>query len=94
MAGPIIDWGVNTGKEVVDMGEDIWRGGGQVVDDVSKGNWGDAAGHAVDTVGEVASDAVDVVADTVGNTIEARAGCGRGWREHGQGVGSTIGSWF
>ncbi len=94
VAGPIIDWGVNTGKEVVDMGEDIWRGGGQVVDDVSKGNWGDAAGHAVDTVGEVASDAVDVVADTVGNTIEAGRDVVEGGVNIVKGVGSTIGSWF
>ncbi|MFI6098616.1 alpha/beta hydrolase [Lentzea sp. NPDC051213] len=94
VAGPIIDWGVNTGKEVVDMGEDIWRGGGQVVDDISKGNWGDAAGHAVDTVGEVASDAVDVVADTVGNTIEAGRDVVEGGVNIVKGVGSTIGSWF
>lgn len=68
--GPVIDWGVNTGKEVVDMGEDVWRGGGQVVGDISQGNWGDAGRHAVGTVGELGSDAVDVVADTLGNAGE------------------------
>lgn len=68
--GPVIDWGVNTGKEVVDMGEDVWRGGGQVVDDISKGNWGDAGRHAAGTVGELGSDAVDVVTDTLGNVGE------------------------
>ncbi|WP_086665559.1 alpha/beta hydrolase [Lentzea kentuckyensis] len=70
VAGPIIDWGVNTGKEVVDMGEDMWRGGGQVVDDISHGRWGDAGRNAVGTVGELGSDAVDVVADTLGNAGE------------------------
>ncbi|MFS8098228.1 alpha/beta hydrolase family protein [Lentzea alba] len=70
VAGPIIDWGVNTGKEVVDMGEDVWRGGGQVVDDISNGRWGDAGRNAVGTVGELGSDAVDVVADTLGNAGE------------------------
>ncbi|MGW6934286.1 alpha/beta hydrolase [Lentzea sp. NPDC054927] len=68
--GPVIDWGVNTGKEVVDMGEDVWRGGGQVVDDISQGNWGDAGRHALGTAGELGSDAVDVVADTLGNATE------------------------
>jgi pimeloyl-ACP methyl ester carboxylesterase len=70
VAGPIIDWGVNTGKEVVDIGEDVWRGGGQVVDDISNGNWGDAGRHAVGTVGEVASDVGDFALDTVGNVGE------------------------
>jgi hypothetical protein len=88
--GPVIDWGVNTGKEVVDMGEDVWRGGGQVVDDISNGRWGDAAGHAVDTVGEVASDAGDVVLDTVGNAVEL----GRDAVEGVGGAIKTIGSWF
>ncbi|MET9228656.1 alpha/beta hydrolase [Lentzea sp. NPDC003310] len=88
--GPVIDWGVNTGKEVVDMGEDIWRGGGQVVDDISNGRWGDAAGHALDTVGEVASDAGDVVVDTVGNVVEL----GRDAVEGVGGAIKTIGSWF
>ncbi|MDX8049124.1 alpha/beta hydrolase [Lentzea sp. BCCO 10_0798] len=88
--GPVIDWGVNTGKEVVDMGEDVWRGGGQVVDDISNGRWGDAAGHAVDTVGEVASDAGDVVVDTVGNAVEL----GRDVVEGVGGAVKTIGSWF
>lgn len=88
--GPVIDWGVNTGKEVVDMGEDIWRGGGQVVDDISNGRWGGAAGHAVDTVGEVASDAGDVVVDTVGNVVEL----GRDAVEGVGGAIKTIGSWF
>lgn len=88
--GPVIDWGVNTGKEVVDMGEDIWRGGGQVVDDISNGRWGDAAGHAVDTVGEVASDAGDVVVDTIGNAVEL----GRDAVEGVGGAIKTIGSWF
>lgn len=88
--GPVIDWGVNTGKEVVDMGEDVWRGGGQVVDDISNGRWGDAAGHAVDTVGEVASDAGDVVVDTVGNVVEL----GRDAVEGVGGAIKTIGSWF
>ncbi|MCX2948209.1 alpha/beta hydrolase [Lentzea sp. NEAU-D7] len=88
--GPVIDWGVNTGKEVVDMGEDVWRGGGQVVDDISNGRWGDAAGHAVDTVGEVASDAGDVVVDTIGNAVEL----GRDAVEGVGGAIKTIGSWF
>ncbi|SFR18501.1 Alpha/beta hydrolase [Lentzea waywayandensis] len=90
VAGPVIDWGVNTGKEVLDMGEDIWRGGGQVVDDVSNGRWGDAAGHAVDTVGEVASDVGDVVVDTVGNAVEL----GRDVVDGVGGAVKTIGSWF
>jgi hypothetical protein len=88
--GPVIDWGVNTGKEVVDMGEDVWRGGGQVVGDISNGNWGDAAGHAWDTTKEVASDAGDVVVDTVGNVVEA----GRDVVEGVGGVVKKIGSWF
>ncbi len=88
--GPVIDWGVNTGKEVVDMGEDVWHGGGQVVDDVSKGNWGDAAGHAWDTTKEVASDAGDVVVDTVGNVVEV----GRDVVDGVGGAIKTIGSWF
>lgn len=88
--GPVIDWGVNTGKEVVDMGEDVWRGGGQVVDDISNGRWGDAAGHAVDTVGEVASDAGDVVVDTIGNAVEL----GRDVVDGVGGAVKTIGSWF
>lgn len=88
--GPVIDWGVNTGKEVVDMGEDIWRGGGQVADDISNGRWGDAAGHAVDTVGEVASDAGDVVVDTVGNAVEL----GKDVVDGVGGAVKTIGSWF
>ncbi|MFJ5988120.1 alpha/beta hydrolase [Lentzea sp. NPDC092896] len=88
--GPVIDWGVNTGKEVVDMGEDIWRGGGQVADDISNGRWGDAAGHAVDTVGEVASDAGDVVVDTVGNAVEL----GKDVVDGVGGAIKTIGSWF
>ncbi|SDP83564.1 alpha/beta hydrolase [Lentzea jiangxiensis] len=90
VAGPVIDWGVNTGKEVVDIGEDVWRGGGQVVDDISNGRWGDAAGHAADTLGEVASDAGDVVVDTVGNAVEL----GRDVVEGVGGVAKTIGSWF
>jgi len=68
--GPVLDWTVNTGKEVVDMSEDVWRGGGQVAGDLSHGNWGDAGRHAVGTVGELGSDAVDVVADTLGNAGE------------------------
>jgi hypothetical protein len=68
--GPVLDWTVNTGKEVVDMGEDVWRGGGQVAGDIAHGNWGDAGRHAVGTVGELGSDAVDVVADTLGNVGE------------------------
>ncbi|MGW4207864.1 alpha/beta hydrolase [Lentzea sp. NPDC004789] len=68
--GPVIDWTVNTGKEVVDMSEDVWRGGGQVAGDISHGNWGDAGRHAMGTVGELGSDAVDVVADTLGNVGE------------------------
>jgi pimeloyl-ACP methyl ester carboxylesterase len=88
--GPVIDWGVNTGKEVVDMGEDVWRGGGQVVDDISNGRWGDAAGHAADTVGEVASDAGDVVVDTIGNAVEL----GRDVVDGVGGAVKTIGSWF
>ncbi|WP_434452270.1 alpha/beta hydrolase [Lentzea sp. E54] len=90
VAGPIIDWGVNTGKEVADIGEDVWRGGGQVVEDVSNGNWGDAAGHAWDTTKEVASDAGDVVVDTVGNAVEL----GRDVVEGVGGAVETIGSWF
>ena len=90
VAGPVIDWGVNTGKEVADIGEDVWRGGGQVVDDISNGRWGDAAGHAVDTLGEVASDAGDVVVDTVGNAVEL----GRDVVKGVGGVAKTIGSWF
>ncbi|MFD4643691.1 alpha/beta hydrolase [Lentzea sp. NPDC058436] len=90
VAGPIIDWGVNTGKEVVDIGEDVWRGGGQVVDDISNGRWGDAAGHAANTVGEVASDVGDVVVDTVGNAVEL----GRDVVEGVGGAIKTIGSWF
>lgn len=88
--GPVIDWGVNTGKEVVDIGEDLWRGGGQVVEDVSRGNWGDAAGHAWNTTKEVASDVGDVVVDTVGNAVELG-------RDVVEGVGGAIkkvGSWF
>ncbi|HEX7302186.1 alpha/beta hydrolase [Lentzea sp.] len=88
--GPVIDWGVNTGKEVVDIGEDVWRGGGQVVDDISRGNWGDAAGHAWDTTKEVASDAGDVVVDTVGNAVEL----GRDVVEGVGGAIKTVGSWF
>ncbi|MDX8030034.1 alpha/beta hydrolase [Lentzea sp. BCCO 10_0856] len=88
--GPVIDWGVNTGKEVVDMGEDVWRGGGQVVDDISQGNWGDAAGHAWDTTKEVASDAGDVVVDTVGNVVEV----GRDVVDGVGGAIKTVGSWF
>ncbi|MEU0877744.1 alpha/beta hydrolase [Lentzea sp. NPDC005914] len=88
--GPVIDWGVNTGKEVVDIGEDVWHGGGQVVDDVSKGNWGDAAGHAWDTTKEVASDAGDVVVDTVGNVIEV----GKDVVDGVGGAIKTVGSWF
>ena len=88
--GPVIDWGVNTGKEVVDMGEDVWRGGGQVVGDISQGNWGDAGRHAVGTVGEVASDAADVVVDTLGNVGEL----GRDAVEGVGGVVKKIGSWF
>ncbi|HUQ59005.1 alpha/beta hydrolase [Lentzea sp.] len=88
--GPVIDWGVNTGKEVVDIGEDVWRGGGQVVDDVSRGNWGDAAGHAWDTTKEVAGDAGDVVVDTVGNVIEV----GRDVVDGVGGAIKTVGSWF
>ncbi|MCP2248541.1 alpha/beta hydrolase [Lentzea aerocolonigenes] len=88
--GPVIDWGVNTGKEVVDMGEDVWRGGGQVVDDISRGNWGDAGRHAVGTAGEVASDAADVVVDTLGNVGEL----GRDAVEGVGGVVKKIGSWF
>ncbi|MFD9706409.1 alpha/beta hydrolase [Lentzea sp. NPDC059081] len=88
--GPVIDWGVNTGKEVVDIGEDVWRGGGQVVDDISQGNWGDAAGHAWDTTKEVASDAGDVVVDTVGNAVEL----GRDVVEGVGGAIKTVGSWF
>ncbi|SDF59725.1 Alpha/beta hydrolase [Lentzea fradiae] len=88
--GPVIDWGVNTGKEVVDIGEDLWRGGGQVVEDVSRGNWGDAAGHAWNTTKEVAGDVGDVVVDTVGNVVELG-------RDVVEGVGGAIkkvGSWF
>lgn len=88
--GPVIDWGVNTGKEVVDMGEDVWRGGGQVVDDISRGNWGDAGRHTLDTVGELGSDAVDVVGDTLGNVGEL----GRDAVEGVGGVVKKIGSWF
>jgi len=88
--GPVIDWGVNTGKEVVDMGEDVWHGGGQVVDDISKGNWGDAAGHAWDTTKEVASDAGDVVVDTVGNVVEV----GKDVVDGVGGAIKTVGSWF
>ena len=88
--GPVIDWGVNTGKEVVDMGEDVWRGGGQVADDVSRGNWGDAAGHAWDTTKEVASDAGDVVVDTVGNAVEL----GKDVVDGVGGAVKKIGSWF
>lgn len=90
VVGPVVDWGVNTGKEVVDMGEDVWRGGGQVVDDISKGNWGDAGRNALGTVGELGSDAVDVVADTVGNVGEL----GRDVVEGAGGVVKKIGSWF
>ncbi|SEP78121.1 Alpha/beta hydrolase [Lentzea xinjiangensis] len=88
--GPVVDWGVNTGKEVVDMGEDLWRGGGQVVDDISRGDWGDAAGHAWDTTREVASDAGDVVVDTAGNVVEV----GRDVVEGVGGAVKKIGSWF
>ncbi len=88
--GPVIDWGVNTGKEVVDIGEDVWRGGGQVVDDISRGDWGDAAGHAWDTTREVAGDAGDVVVDTVGNVVEV----GRDVVEGVGGAIKTVGSWF
>lgn len=88
--GPVIDWGVNTGKEVVDIGEDVWHGGGQVIDDVSQGNWGDAAGHAWDTTKEVASDAGDVVVDTVGNVVEV----GKDVVDGVGGAIKTIGSWF
>lgn len=88
--GPVIDWGVNTGKEVVDMGEDVWRGGGQVVDDISQGNWGDAGRHAAGTAGEVASDAADVVVDTLGNVGEL----GRDAVEGVGGAVKKIGSWF
>ncbi|WP_112262816.1 alpha/beta hydrolase [Lentzea terrae] len=100
--GPVIDWGVNTGKEVVDMGEDVWRGGGQVVDDISKGNWGDAGRHAAGTVGELGSDAVDVVADTLGNVGELGRDAYEGGKAVVEGVAdgaksvydNTIGSWF
>ncbi|GLY48544.1 alpha/beta hydrolase [Lentzea sp. NBRC 102530] len=88
--GPVIDWGVNTGKEVVDMGEDVWRGGGQVVDDIANGRWGDAGRNALGTVGELASDAGDVVVDTVGNAVEL----GRDVVEGVGGAVKTIGSWF
>ncbi len=94
VAGPVIDWGVNTGKEVVDMGEDVWRGGGQVVDDISQGNWGAAGGHAVDTLGELGSDAVDVVADTLGNAGELGRDVVEGGVGVVKGIGNTIGSWF
>ncbi|MGI5504121.1 alpha/beta hydrolase [Lentzea sp. CA-135723] len=88
--GPVIDWGVNTGKEVVDMGEDVWRGGGQVVDDISHGRWGDAGRNALGTAGELASDVGDVVVDTVGNAVEL----GRDVVEGVGGAVKTIGSWF
>jgi hypothetical protein len=94
VAGPVIDWGVNTGKEVVDMGEDVWRGGGQVVDDISRGDWGAAGGHAVDTLGELGSDAVDVVADTLGNAGELGRDVVEGGAGIVKGIGNTIGSWF
>ncbi|MEU7478733.1 alpha/beta hydrolase [Lentzea sp. NPDC042327] len=94
VAGPIIDWGVNTGKEVADMGEDLWNGGGRVVEDVSNGNWGGAAGHAWDTAKEVGSDAVDVVADTVGNAVELGRDVVEGGVGIVKGIGNTIGSWF
>ncbi|GLZ31496.1 hypothetical protein Lesp02_36840 [Lentzea sp. NBRC 105346] len=70
IAGPVIDWGTNTVKEVADIGEDVWHGGGQVVDDVSHGDFGAAAGHAWDTTKEVASDVGDWAVDTVGNVGE------------------------
>ncbi|WP_394615013.1 alpha/beta hydrolase [Lentzea sp. JNUCC 0626] len=88
--GPVLDWGVNTGKEVVDMGEDVWRGGGQVVDDIANGRWGDAGRNAVGTVGELASDAGDVVVDTVGNAVEL----GRDVVDGVGGAIKTVGSWF
>ncbi|KOV75582.1 hypothetical protein ADL03_44475 [Nocardia sp. NRRL S-836] len=94
VVGPVLDWGVNTGKEVVDIGEDVWRGGGQVADDISRGNWGAAAGHAADTVGEVASDVGDVVVDTVGNAVEAGRDVVEGGIGIVKGIGSKIGSWF
>ncbi|TWP53088.1 hypothetical protein FKR81_08385 [Lentzea tibetensis] len=70
VVGPVVDWGTNTAKEVVDIGEDVWHGGGQVVDDVSRGDFGGAAGHAWDTTKEVASDVGDWAVDTVGNVGE------------------------
>ncbi|MFD4674588.1 alpha/beta hydrolase [Lentzea sp. NPDC058450] len=90
VVGPVLDWGVNTGKEVVDMGEDVWRGGGQVVDDISHGRWGDAGRNALGTAGELASDVGDVVVDTVGNAVEL----GRDVVDGVGGAIKTVGSWF
>lgn len=70
VVGPVVDWGTNTVKEVVDIGEDVWHGGGQVVDDVSRGDFGGATDHAWDTTKEVAGDVGDWAVDTVGNVGE------------------------
>jgi len=68
--GPVIDWAANTGKEIVDMGNEVWTGGKRVVENIGQGNWSGAGEAALETLGEVGSDALDVVVGTVGEVGE------------------------